>query len=280
MFVGAHVSILEGIEKSIQRAKIQKCETFQIFSRSPRNLQIKPLLEEDAEKFRKALKESNLKSPMIHDNYLINLASPKKRMLNLYREAFADEMNRAQRLNVPYLVFHPGAHVGKGEKFALKRIAESLDLCISKAEAPDVTLCLENTAGQGTVVGYSFEHIKAIMDMVKERGKLAVCFDTCHAFAAGYDIRTKEGIEHVLEEIDDIIGLELVKAFHLNDSKGELGSRLDRHEHIGHGKLGKEPFRFLMTEPRFSEHPGNIETPDVGNWNAKNLRLLKSFRSA
>jgi deoxyribonuclease-4 len=187
-------------------------------------------------------------------------------------------MNRAQRLDVPLLVFHPGAHVGKGERSALRRIATNLDHCIENADAPDVTLCLENTAGQGSVVGYKFEHLKSIMDAAKNSERLAVCFDTCHAYAAGYDIRTEEGFDKVLENIDSVIGIDLVKAFHLNDSVGELGSHLDRHEHIGRGKLGKAPFGYLMRSQRFKDIPGNIETPDVGGWNRRNLNLLRSFR--
>ena len=279
MLIGAHMSIADGLDRSVARAKALKCETFQIFSRSPRDLRIKPLEEEEARKFREALKKSGLARPLIHDNYLINLASPQARMIRLYRNAFVDEMNRAHRLNVPYLVFHPGAHVGKGEKYGLKRIAASLDWCISKADAPDVTLCLENTAGQGSVVGYDFGQIKAIMDMVGERRRLGVCFDTCHAFAAGHDIRTREGFEAVLGKIDDLIGPDAIKAFHLNDSLGELGSHLDRHEHVGQGRLGIEAFRFLMNAQRFSNHPGCIETPDIGGWNRKNLGLLRSLRS-
>lgn len=280
MRIGAHVSIADGLDKAVARARALRCETFQIFSRSPRNLRIKPLVEEDAQRFRDALKKSGLSRPLIHDNYLINLATPKARMAKLYREAFVDEMNRAQRMNVPYLVFHPGAHIGKGEPYALKRIAASLDWCISKADAPDVTLCLENTAGQGSVIGYKFEQIKEIMDMAGQRGRLGICFDTCHAFAAGYDIRTREGFEEVLGRIDDILGVGSIKAFHLNDSMGDLGSHLDRHEHIGRGKLGVETFRFLMNDSRFTDHSGSIETPDFGRWNSKNLKLLRSLRTA
>ena len=279
MLIGAHVSIAGGLDQAVARARLLKSETFQIFSRSPRTLRVKPLDEEEARKFRDALKASSLSTPVIHDNYLINLATPKARMQKLYRGAFADEMNRAQRLNVPYLVFHPGAHVGKGERYALKRIAASLDWCIDNADAPDVILCLENTAGQGSVVGYTFEHLKSIMDLAKNGGRLAVCFDTCHAYAAGYDIKTEAGFQDVLDDFDRVIGLDLLKAFHLNDSKGGFGSHIDRHEHIGRGQLGKETFHFLMNNGRFRDRPGNIETPDVGGWNKRNLSLLRSLRS-
>jgi len=279
VLIGAHVSIAESIDLAVTRARSLKCETFQIFARSPRTLRTKPLEGEAAARFRDALRSSGLSKPVIHDNYLINLASPKARMLKLYRTAFADEMNRAQRLDVPFLVFHPGAHTGKGEKFALKRIAESLGWCMENAAAPDVTLCLENTAGQGSVVGHTFEQLRSIMDLTEQRDRLAVCFDTCHAFAAGYDIRTAGGFEEVLGRFDAIVGLGRLKAFHLNDSVGELGSHLDRHQHIGRGNLGIEPFRFLMNDSRFRDCPGNIETPDVGGWNRKNLKLLRSLRA-
>jgi len=280
MLIGAHVSIAEGIELAVTRAKSLKCETFQIFARSPRSLRAKPLEEEAAAKFRDALKSSGLSKPVVHDNYLINLASPKARMVKLYRSAFADEMTRAQRLNVPFLVFHPGAHMGRGEKYAIKRIAESLDWCIDSTDAPNVTLCLENTAGQGSVIGHTFEQLRSIIDQAEHGNRLAVCFDTCHAFGSGYDIRTEQGFQEVLERFDSTVGLGLLKAFHLNDSVGELGSHLDRHQHVGRGRLGKEPFRFLMNDLHFSDCPGNIETPDVGGWNKRNLNLLRSLRAA
>ncbi len=280
MLIGAHVSIADGLDQAVVRAKRLKCDTFQFFARSPRTLRTKPLDEGRAEMFRNALKSSGLSKPVIHDNYLINLASPKAKMVKLYREAFVDEINRAQRLGVPFLAFHPGAHLGKGEEYASKRIAESLDWCIEHSEAPDVTLCLENTAGQGSVFGHTFEQLRAIIDGTRCGDRLAVCFDTCHAFAAGYDLRTADGFEEVLQRFDSIIGLDCLRAFHLNDSVGELGSRLDRHQHIGRGRLGKEPFAFLMKDERFRSHPGNIETPDAGGWNRKNLNLLRSLRVA
>ncbi len=279
MLVGAHVSIADGIYQAVARAEGLRCETFQIFSKSPRGLRDKLLDEGAASRFRDALGKSKLKRPMIHDNYLINLASPDTRMSKVYRKAFVDEMERAQRLCVPYLVFHPGAHVGKGEEYALKRIAKNLDWCIENANAQDVTLCMENTAGQGSVIGYKFEHLKSIRDQVKEGDRLAVCFDTCHAFAAGYDISILSGYERVMGEIDDLMGLEMLTVFHLNDSIGKLGSRRDRHQHIGRGELGKEVFRYLLNDQRFKDCPGNIETPDEGNWNRKNLRALKSLRN-
>jgi len=278
MLIGAHVSIGDGLEKAVARARRLKSDTFQIFARSPRTLRAKPLEQERADLFREAMRKSSLRKPMIHDNYLINLATPKARMQKLYREAFADEMERAQMLGVPFLVFHPGAHMGKGEMYAIARIAASLDWCIENSDAPDVTLCLENTAGQGTVVGHSFEQLRAIIDATKNAERLAVCLDTCHAFAAGYDLSTKEGYESVLGIFNDVVGIGLLKAFHLNDSVGELDSHLDRHQHIGKGRLGTEVFKCLMNDARFRDCPGNIETPDDGGWNGKNLRLLRSFR--
>jgi deoxyribonuclease-4 len=279
MLIGAHVSIAEGIELAVARAKSLRCETFQIFARSPRSLRAKPLEEDAAKRFRDALRSSDLSKPVIHDNYLINLASPKVRMVKLYRSAFADEMTRAQRLNVPFLVFHPGAHMGRGEKYAVKRIAESLDWCVDNANAPDVTLCLENTAGQGSVVGHTFEQLRSIIDQAEHGDRLAVCFDTCHAFAAGYDIRTERSFQEVLERFDSTIGIGLLRAFHLNDSVGELGSHLDRHQNLGRGNLGTDPFRSLMNNSRFRECPGNIETPDAGGWNKRNLKFLRSLRA-
>ena len=278
MLIGAHVSIGGGIDQAVVRANRLKSETFQIFARSPRTLRAKPLEPEKADLFKMRMAKSNLSKPMIHDNYLINLGTPKARMQKLYRKAFADEMSRAQVLGVPYLVFHPGAHMGKGEKQAIVRIAANLDWCIENTATPDVTLCMENTAGQGTVVGHRFEQMRTIIDSTKYPGKMAVCLDTCHAFASGYDLRTREGYEAVLTSFHETVGIDRLKAFHLNDSVGELGSHLDRHQHIGKGLLGTEVFRLLMNDPRFKDCPGNIETPDFNGWNGKNLKLLRSLR--
>ncbi len=196
------------------------------------------------------------------------------------RAAFVDEMERAQRLGVRYLVFHPGAHKGAGEEFGVARIAESIDHCIQAARAPEVALLLESTAGQGSSIGYRFEQLRDVRNAVQEPSRVGYCLDTCHIFAAGYDISDEEGYEAVMHHAQKVLGLEDIRAFHLNDSKRELGSRVDRHEHIGDGEIGLEAFRRLVNDLRFKDTPGILETPgDDGDFK-RNLGLLKSLREA
>lgn len=278
MKLGAHVSIAGGLHEAPKAGKWIGCDAIQIFSRSPRMLRgTKPITEEEARLWRESLEANGIEVAIIHDNYLINLCSPKKRLLRVARDAFVEEMERAQVLGVRHLIFHPGAHMGKGEEKGLRLVAESLDACILRADAPDVLLCLENTAGQGTTVGYKFEHLRGIVDASEHPDRLAVCLDTCHAFAAGYDIRTRRGYTNVMKHIDQVLGLDRIAAFHLNDSKGAIRSRLDRHEHIGKGKLKKDAFRFLVNDRRFRECPAVLETPGEDPAFKRNLKMLRGL---
>jgi len=280
MYLGAHISISESIALAPSRGRTVGCEAIQIFSRSPRMLRkTKPIPPEEAQAFRENLAKLRLAGAVIHANYLINLASPKKNGLRYSRQAFVEELDRAQVLGIRDVIFHPGAHLGKGEAYALKTIAASLDWCVEHSNAPDVFAVLENTAGQGTVVGYTFAQLAEIMKGSSHPERLGVCIDTCHTFAAGYDFRTREGYDDLLRNIEETIGVGRLRAFHLNDSKGDLGSRVDRHEDIGKGKLGKEPFRFLVNDERFRSVPALLEFPGTEGGYKRELKLLRSLVS-
>ncbi|MEE9237193.1 MAG: deoxyribonuclease IV [Thermoplasmata archaeon] len=280
MFLGAHVSIAGGLHLAPGRGREIGCEAIQIFSKNQLRWRAKPLEDEEAEAFKSSVKEAGLASVVIHDSYLINLADSQKEGLEKSREAFVDEMERAQRLGVQYLIFHPGAHKGVGEEFGIGRIAESIDYCVSTAEAPDVVLLLECTAGQGSTLGYTFEQLRDIREAVEEQSRVGYCFDTCHLFASGYDICGGEGYETVMQQASEILGLGAVKAFHLNDSKRELGSRVDRHEQIGEGQIGLEAFRMLVNDRRFRNVPMVLETPGDDDHFRRNLEVLRSLRKA
>ncbi len=275
--LGAHVSIGGGVEKSIQRGEELGCESIQIFSKNQRQWKSAPLSDESTALFRKRFQNSDIRSVVIHDSYLINLASPNTDMLTKSREAFLDEMMRADQLKIPFLVFHPGSHMKTGEEAGLQRIAESLETVLLKQPNGHVQLLLETTSGQGDHLGYCFEHLAKIISLVSQKDRLGVCYDTSHTFESGYDIRTESRYKETFTQFNRIIGLDRLKVFHLNDSKTDLGSRVDRHENIGKGFLGLEPFRFLVNDPRFIDHPMILETPGGDAFYQKNLDLLRSL---
>lgn len=214
---------------------------------------------------------------MAHDSYLINLASPDRKLLDMSVAAFRDEIDRASRLSIDFLVFHPGAHMGAGEKKGLKMISNNVRKIIESINSPIPRVLFESTAGQGSNLGYTFEQLAQMLEWVGMDDKTGVCFDTCHSYAAGYDIATADGYEKTFELFDDIVGIKRLFAFHINDSKGGQGSRLDRHENIGKGKLGKKAFGPLVNDPRFIEHPMVLETPGGDDWYRKDLKLLRSL---
>jgi deoxyribonuclease IV len=214
-----------------------------------------------------------------HAGYLINLAAPEGSVREHSIKSLVQEIEFATALELPYLVIHPGAHVGQGEKAGLKRVIAGLDEVFGITRRSPVRIALENTAGQGTCLGNRFEHLAEIFSNVKKPDRLAVCLDTCHLFAAGYDVRTRKGWDSAMDEMDSLVGLEQVVAFHLNDSKTELGSRVDRHAHIGEGKIGLEGFRHVMSDSRFRMHPGCLETPksDDLHEDVRNLETLRGL---
>lgn len=280
--LGAHMSISGGLKNAFGRGEQVGCDTVQIFTKNANQWKAKPITPEDIEGFIGEQKRTGIYPAFAHDSYLINLGSPDPALYEKSIAAFQIEMERAEALKLPFLVMHPGSHVGSGEEEGLKKIAESFNRFHRQCPGFQLKIALETTAGQGTNLGYRFEQLRRIIDMVEEADRLAVCLDTCHVFAAGYNISTPEGYEAVMEEFDRIIGLDRIVAFHLNDAKKGLGSRVDRHEHIGHGALGLEAFRSLVNDPRFNGIPMTLETQkgtdEKGNdWDVVNLEVLRGL---
>ncbi len=268
-FLGAHMSIASGIELAPVRGGSIGCEIIQIFTKSSNQWAAKILADKEIDLFKKNMKEHKIRTAFAHDSYLINLGSPDKTLHKRSLAAFIHELERAERLGLMALVFHPGSHTTedhpggneKAEDDALKRISDAVNEAHQKTSGYRTLTCFENAAGQGTNVGYRFEHLARLIELVEDKKRIGVCFDTQHAFAAGYDLRTEESYQKVFEEFDKIVGIGWLKAFHLNDSKKGLGSRVDRHEHIGKGEIGLTAFRCLMNDPRFQNLPMSLETP-------------------
>ncbi len=277
--LGAHVSVAGGLHNAFTEAKALKCEAIQIFSKNQRQWKSKSLEPQAVDEWKEGRRTSKVKGILIHDSYLINLADPTAAGVKRAREAFKEEIRRAEALQVPNLVFHPGAHVGKGEAWAIRRIVQSLNFCMGDLGSRGPVLLVENTAGQGSTVGHRLEHLQVIVEGVSDPTKIGICLDTCHTFAAGYDLRTPEGYEDLMHRVEETVGLSKVRAFHLNDSKKELDCRVDRHEHIGKGQLGLEAFRHLVNDPRFEEVPMVLETPGELKDFRRNLRVLRSLRA-
>lgn len=277
--IGAHMSISGGIHTALERGMSIGCRTIQLFSKNNTQWAAKPLSEEDIKNYKRLEIESRIRPIVTHSSYLINLCAKDPIILKKSRRAFREELDRCERLAIPYFVFHPGAHMGHGEGEGIRRIAESLNVIHQQTPAYRVMSVIEVTAGQGTSVGYRFEHLRGIIDAVEMKDRMGVCVDTCHLFAAGYDIATERGYESTFEKFDRMIGLERLVVFHVNDSKRELGSHIDRHEHIGKGKIGEGAFRLLMNDPRFVRIPKILETPKSEDMHEDviNLRRLRSF---
>jgi len=277
--LGAHMSIAGGVGNALLHGKKVACDTIQIFTKSSRQWAGKPYTKEKIEQFRVNRQETGITTIIAHDSYLLNLGSPDAGLRKQSIAAFIDELERCELLGVANLVSHPGAHVGAGKAEGIKTIAKSLDEAHKACPGYTTKVTLEITAGQGSTIGYRFDQIGNIMDATKESERLRVCFDTEHAFAAGYDIRTREGYERTFVEFDKAIGIDRLAAFHLNDSKKEFNSRVDRHEHIGKGQIGVEAFRLLLNDKRFWGLPMCLETPKGPDLkeDQENLALLRSL---
>lgn len=273
--LGAHYSISGGHHKALSEAALRGCTALQIFTKNQNRWEGKPLDEEEIALFKSERARLGIEVVLAHDSYLINLASPDSILWKKSLNALIDEIERAEYLEIEYLVFHPGSHMGSGEKKGIERIACALNRAIETREDCKVMLLLETTAGQGTSVGWRFEHLGEIISRVDRRDRLGVCFDTAHAFAAGYELRTRQGYEETWRLFDHIIGLHYLKAFHLNDSKKDLNSRVDRHQHIGQGFLGVKPFEYILNDERFDGLVGCLETPKEGDWDKRNLLTLR-----
>jgi len=266
-FVGAHVSASGGIENAPENAHKIGASAFGVFTKNQRQWKAKPLTQKNITDFKENCKKYSFTPEQIlpHDSYLINLGHPEKQALQKSRIAFLDEMHRCEQLGLDRLNFHPGSHLNKITKAeCLATIAESINLTLDQTSG--VTAVIENTAGQGTNLGFSFYQLKNIIDLVKDKSRVGVCIDTCHAFSAGYELKTKAGFEKVFQEFDDVVGFKYLKGMHLNDSKKELGSRVDRHESLGKGTIGLELFECIMKDSRFNKIPMILETPNSEIW--------------
>lgn len=274
MFLGLHCSVSGGLENAFEEAAILGIDAMQIFSRNQRQWNAKPISKEEQFAFVEAAKKSTVKISFSHCSYLINLAAENEEILEKSVKALTHEVERCTQLGLAYCVLHPGAAGSQSFELAIQKIANGLNTVIKNTKDSKVLILLENTAGQGTSVGGSFENLKQIHDLVPGN-RIGYCFDTCHAFAAGYDIRTESGVKETFEKFDEVLGLKNLKVFHLNDSKGDLGTHLDRHENIAKGKLGLIPFKYIMNN--FKSTPKVIETPKEEDWDKINIELLRSL---
>jgi len=276
-YVGAHVSASGGVENAPINAQAIGATAFALFTKNQRQWVAKPLTAESIAAFKSNCEKYGFMPSQIlpHDSYLINLGHPEKEALQKSREAFSDEMQRCEQLGLDRLNFHPGSHLNQvSESECLKTIAESINLALEQTKG--VIAVIENTSGQGSNLGFSFSQIHEIISQVDDQSRVGVCIDTCHAYTAGYNIKTKEGFEAVFDEFEKTIGFSFLKGMHLNDCKKELGSRVDRHESLGKGTLGLGVFSFIINDPRFDGIPLILETPDESIW-AEEIKLLKNF---
>lgn len=273
-YIGAHVSASGGVQNAPLNAAKIGAKAFALFTKNQRQWVAKPMTQESITAFRENLSSVGISPAQVlpHDSYLINLGHPEKEALQKSRNAFLDEMQRCEQLGLNLLNFHPGAHLNKcSEAQSLAIVADSINWTLAQSEG--VTAVIENTAGQGTTLGYSFEQLAAIIDKVEDKSRVGVCLDTCHTFTAGYDLRTTEACEATFAEFDMVVGFNYLRGMHLNDSKPDLGSRVDRHDSLGKGKLGLDVFSYIMNDARFDDIPMVLETIDDTLW-PEEIQLL------
>jgi len=278
VLLGAHVSIAGGLPNAPYNGLKATCDVVQIFTKSSSQWREKRCTPTEVRAFRGAQQETGVRVVAAHDSYLINLASPDRKLFRKSLRALAEEVRRCEMLQIPCIVLHPGCHVGSGETEGLRRVAEALNRLVEARPGASVKFCIENTAGQGTSLGYRFEHLAEVIDRVESQERVAVCLDTCHLFAAGYRFRTRREYGAMFGEFDSVVGMEYLALLHLNDSKGKWGQRIDRHESIGRGEIGLEPFRSFLRDRRLSSVPMIIETPKSSPAeDILNLRRLRSL---
>lgn len=281
---GAHMSIAGGHHNALLQAQARGCDCVQLFTHAPNQWMGRELSNEEIRLFRKTLRQTRLRQPTAHDCYLTNLASPDESLHRRSLETLLVELQRADLLGLRYLVMHPGAHLDSGEEAGLVRVAAALDEIHSRLPACKVRVLLETTAGQGSTLGYRFEHLARILSLVSQADRLGVCFDTCHVFAAGYALSPISEYKATMRAFDRTIGLRRLRVFHVNDSRKPQGSRVDRHAHIGRGEMGLEPFRLLVNDRRFRNRPMILETPkeegEETDLDAVNLATLRGLMEA
>lgn len=280
--VGAHMSAAGGLAKAVERAVAAGCRTLQVFTKNSNQWAGKALGPDDTAAFRKAAQEAEIAPLVSHSAYLINLASPDSAVRARSLTALVDEILRCDAAGIPFLVLHPGSHGGDGEKTGLDRISRGLDAAVTQTSGVKTTILLETAAGQGSCLGHTFAQLAAIRRRASSKARLAYCLDTCHVWAAGYDIVTRNGWRAMLEEADRMIGLKRILVIHANDSKKERGCRVDRHERIGLGAIGEKGFANLMTEPAFANIPKILETPkdEAGEYDRQGLTVLRRLAAA
>lgn len=283
MILGSHVSVAGGLAKGVARAEAVGCECIQVFTKNNNQWRAKPLVEDDITAWNDALSASSVGRPIAHASYLINMASPKDELFQKSIDALVIELERANALTLEGLVVHPGAFTDSSESEGLDRIVDAASEALGRVEPGSCRLLLENTAGQGSCLGHTFEQLAYMLDGIEQPDRIGICLDTCHAFAAGYEINTKEGFVDMRKKIDRLLPENSIAALHLNDSKKPLGSRVDRHEHIGRGEIGIDAFRFVMEDSLLGTLPGYLETEkgtdeETGeDWDVINLRVLRDM---
>lgn len=279
MLFGAHESISGGVFTAIERGKHATCDTIQMFNKGNNQWKAKKLESEEIDKFFKAIEDTGVTASTSHTSYLINIASPDKKLNAVSCKSLKEEMERCNLLRIPNLVMHPGSHVDTGEEEGIKRISSNLNKLFDELENNSVVLLLETTAGQGSHLGYNFEQIAQMIDGVEDKNHVGVCMDTCHIFAAGYPITDSKDYKATMNKFDDTVGLDKLRIIHMNDSMKEFGSKKDRHEHIGKGHIGLEGFRNIVNDKRLSKIPMILEThkeEDLKD-DIENLRVLRSL---
>jgi deoxyribonuclease-4 len=277
--LGAHESIAGGMHKAFDRAQSVGCDSVQVFVKPNRAWAVKPLTQKDVDLFKAKSVSTDIQPVVGHASYLLNLGTPDDILWKKSIDTLIVELQRCEALDVPYLVLHPGSHVGTGEETGLARVAQALGEVHAGTPDLQTRLLLETTAGQGSSLGYQFEHLAWLIENAPEGERLGVCVDTCHVFAAGYELRTPDGYTATMGEFDRVVGLKWLKAIHLNDSKGDLGSRKDRHDHIGKGHIGLEGFRHILNDARLAGLPALLETPksDDLHEDRENLNVLRAL---
>jgi deoxyribonuclease-4 len=273
------MSIAGGVDIAFDRGEQVGCEAMQIFTKSNNQWRARPLREQEIARYHERQTETGITPVVSHASYLLNLGTPDDNLWEKSYQSLLVEMERCDTLSIPYLVIHPGAHVGSGTEAGLRRVADALDRVARERPDLQVMVCIEGTAGQGTTLCHRFEEIAELFSLVSEPERLGVCLDTCHLFAAGYELRNPAGYEETITRFNDLLGLHRLKVWHFNDSKKGLASRVDRHMHIGEGELGLEPFRLILNDPRFSDLPGLLETPKSPDMHedVENLKRLKDL---
>ena len=276
--LGAHMSVAGGFHLAVERGLRVGCQTIQIFTKSNNQWDALPISAESVKQFQKSMKESGIGPVFAHTAYLINVGSPEKETYERSKKALKVEVERATTLGLAFIVLHPGSHKETGEEACLKRIAETVAWVLDRTKGSSVKVLYEIAAGQGSAVGHRFEHLNTLLKLTEHPDRTGICLDTCHLFAAGFDLRTEAAYQKTMDEFDRIVGLKTIQAIHLNDSKKELGARVDRHEHIGEGQIGLEGFRSLMNDPRLSHVPMVLETPKDEKTLAEDVMNLKTLR--